>query len=248
MIINENKIIFIHIPKNAGTSVRKELVTFSRKCYYRLPKLHFSFLEIIKLLKNNNLSGENLINIKERLIKIKLDDYFKFCVIRNPYTRIWSLYNFIITKNKNKFICKLFSLNNTPTIEKFNDWINYCYSIFNSFKNELKEVIYDHDIWEKIKSKLNNDDKFICENIFKTQCSYIFVGKKMMIDRYFRMENLFDEWIFMEKIYGCKKLKIKNQNSKKLKNYNQNINFDVDIKNKIYEMQKNDFILLNYQK
>lgn len=102
IISDKNKFVFIHIPKNSGTAMTKEL----QKTY-----------ENTKLLKLCERDGINIGIDKMHLYydviyqfisKNVLDNYFKFCIIRNPYNKLYSAWNFIKKRhgynNVNDFI------------------------------------------------------------------------------------------------------------------------------------------------
>jgi hypothetical protein len=89
IIYDKKKIIFIHIPKNSGTAMTEEL----QKTY-----------KDTKLLMNCEKDGINIgidkmhlyYDVIDKFIsKNILDDYFKFCIIRNPYNKLYSSWNFI---------------------------------------------------------------------------------------------------------------------------------------------------------
>ena len=71
MIIDEHKTIFVHIPKNAGTSIK---TFFGNKEFYHKHKA-------IKEIKNENPEIYN--------------SYRKFTVVRNPYDRMVSWYFYL---------------------------------------------------------------------------------------------------------------------------------------------------------
>ena len=81
MIIDKEKLIFIHIPKNAGTSISS--------CFYcnriRQPRKHASIKEI-----------------KDEF-PVEYKTYKKFAVVRNPYDRIVS-YFFYLKKLNNYYV------------------------------------------------------------------------------------------------------------------------------------------------
>jgi len=102
IICDKNKFVFIHIPKNSGTAMTEEL----QKIYKNT-----------KLLKHCERDGKNIgIDkmhlyydvIYEFISKDILDNYFKFCIIRNPYNKVYSAWNFIKERygysNVNDFI------------------------------------------------------------------------------------------------------------------------------------------------
>ena len=95
MIIDEHKTIFVHIPKNAGTSIKNyfNVVSFSVVKYGI--KKHDTIYDIKKKVRDNR-----------RL-------YNKFAITRNPYDRMISWYSFL----------KLWNENNKKTTINFDKWI-----------------------------------------------------------------------------------------------------------------------------
>jgi len=101
MPINNNyTILFIHIPKCAGTSIEK---------FFDMQKLELLYLakDIYKInniaFSPQHLRGKDL---KEKYAKDIFDDYFKFSFVRNPYDRLVSEYFYqtkITTINKPHF-------------------------------------------------------------------------------------------------------------------------------------------------
>ena len=74
MIIEEHKAIFIHIPKNAGTSIE---TLFANKSFRIQPHKH-----------------ANIHEIKKKFPEI-YDSYRKFTIIRNPYDKMVSWYFYL---------------------------------------------------------------------------------------------------------------------------------------------------------
>ena len=77
MIIDEHKVIFVHIPKNAGTSIKKLLLEEkefkNRKSFWK----H----ETIYDIKKDNINAYN--------------NYKKFAIVRDPYSRMVSWYSYM---------------------------------------------------------------------------------------------------------------------------------------------------------
>ena len=77
MIIEDHKVIFIHIPKNAGTAVEK---------YFGVHNLDTLYSNNERALKHNTIY-----EIKSKFSK-KYKSYKKFAIVRNPYERMVSWY------------------------------------------------------------------------------------------------------------------------------------------------------------
>tara|TARA_R100000742_G_C4221744_1_gene45347 strand:- start:41 stop:577 length:537 start_codon:yes stop_codon:yes gene_type:complete len=74
MIIEQYKSIFIHIPKNAGTSIE---TLFANSSFRIQPRKH-----------------DNIYDIKKKFPKV-YDSYRKFTIIRNPYDKMVSWYFYL---------------------------------------------------------------------------------------------------------------------------------------------------------
>tara|TARA_B100001750_G_C15384369_1_gene534128 strand:+ start:169 stop:810 length:642 start_codon:yes stop_codon:yes gene_type:complete len=103
VISNKSKFIFFHLPKNAGTSVSDLLL--------RNENFYYSRICISKILKNftkkDNIffdsyekkllffrSHETLKYMESVLSPKIFNDYYKFAVVRNPFGRFVSRYNY----------------------------------------------------------------------------------------------------------------------------------------------------------
>ena len=74
MIIDRHKVIFIHIPKNAGTSIEEY---FGNESVRIQPNKHADIYEIKRKFKNS------------------YNNYRKFTIIRNPYDKMVSWYFYL---------------------------------------------------------------------------------------------------------------------------------------------------------
>ena len=110
-------VLFLHIPKNAGTSIRNCLSSESKFNYPFWMKNHLYLNILEKRCEYYNF----------------IPDY-KFCVVRNPYTRILSIYNHIIS-NQSIYIQKMsnkWGIHHTHKKDydnniklKFDEWLSY---------------------------------------------------------------------------------------------------------------------------
>tara|TARA_R100000458_G_C8118162_1_gene138144 strand:- start:38 stop:589 length:552 start_codon:yes stop_codon:yes gene_type:complete len=94
------KLIFTHIPKTAGTSIKEALLNDN----------NFSLLDSQK--------HESIHNIKKNNIKA-YNKYRKFTVVRNPYDKMISTYFFLQKNNINKHM----------DVRQFNEWIKDPYKL-----------------------------------------------------------------------------------------------------------------------
>ncbi len=111
VISKKNKLIFFHIPKNAGTSVSSALL--KNESYYYPWVITSKILRKFKKTDNfffDNLQKKiHLFSSHETVKKIEaeisaeiFDNFFKFAVVRNPYSRFVSRYNYLKLTNNLK--------------------------------------------------------------------------------------------------------------------------------------------------
>ena len=89
IICDKEKFIFIHIPKNSGTAMTESL----QKTYEDTKLLMFCERDGINIgIDKMHLYYEV---IEQFIPKNILNKYVKFCIIRNPYDKLYSSWNFI---------------------------------------------------------------------------------------------------------------------------------------------------------
>jgi hypothetical protein len=101
-ISHKYKVIFIHIPKTAGTSVENVLGVSTINDFYNRGKTN----DVLKVINTEPLSSKEYRDILQKspqhytLQEIKkiidpsvFSDYLKFSIVRNPYDRFVSEYN-----------------------------------------------------------------------------------------------------------------------------------------------------------
>lgn len=179
MISNNKKFIFVHIPKSGGTSVNSAL-----KEYCEFPP------ELSPGVRNNDLPSiaykkhTNIFDMKKEGIDI--DQYFKFCIIRNPWDRILSLYFHRI-----QLISRTIDLQE----KTFNSWIRRVFLDEKTKRYWVNQVDYisidgklvmDHMIrfenlqfeWTDICKKLNIQKELPHEYKTDHKQSHIYYNKK----------------------------------------------------------------------
>ena len=165
MIIDKEKLIFIHIPKNAGTSIKS---IFSENKNFHIPGG-----EIFKHKTINEIKKEHL---------DKYNEYKKFAIIRNPYDRMISFYayykNYRLTNNmlyKKGYVEK-------ANIKNFREWI--C--------NKKENVDINYSIKYHV-GKLNVLNTFIKEKLFKPQ--HTWVDKTVAILKFENLQKDFNDFL-----------------------------------------------------
>ena len=244
MLFENEKLIFIHIGKNAGSSIRKLL---------------------LKNFKAKALASTHA-GLKEyKAEKIELDRYFKFCTVRNPYDRMWSLYSFSAIKSLNKskpndgerkrkdwmFWKEFTDKNYQPSLGHYSKWIQYCLSIYEKYKkiygDKFDEMILNNNL-EGI--NLDYDTEF-CANVmhfFRTQSSFVTIDNKMRADLFLKVESINEDFKFIKSKFKIKGEPPKlNTTAEIYKNYKKT-SFSDTIKNGIYRVHKKDFENFKYNK
>ena len=147
----KNNILFIHIPKNAGTSISRSLNMYHN---------HYRYLYYTQILDENQLSS-----------------LYKFCVVRNPWDRIVSCYTYAkmlhsyyhspnkttlyeihpdyeLLKYKSFLECvKL--LRSNPEKFKHESWLNQKHWITDQHDNIVMDEIFMFENLEKLSYKFN---------------------------------------------------------------------------------------------
>ena len=94
---NSNKFMFYHIPKTAGTSLHTVLRKYAVGSHVNEPHL---------------TRVRSHVGVEPTWDKYKGSEYFSFAIVRNPYDRMFSLYNFlkrrrVIKETLEEFINKM---------------------------------------------------------------------------------------------------------------------------------------------
>lgn len=171
LIDHDKKIMFMHIPKNAGKSVEKML--FGDR---RILNPHKKCLEILKFIKAGEYS-----------------DYFKFAVVRNPFSRFISMFSYYIGGGNGMVADKI--------LGKYLEAVGLNQFIHNIpgdvYKEEIKMFVRDV---VKYNPDYSNHFNVLCngciwniEPMVIPQSSYTHSGGKLLLDKVIKLEELNEE-------------------------------------------------------
>lgn len=177
-ISHQKKFIFIHIPKCAGSSVEKFLMKNTELCLMKS-----GVMDTDEIVKNKfYITGEvhglerhlSALEIKSLIGSSTYDRYYKFTIVRNPYSRIVSFYEYVkglknpdtnklqvnlVLNSKNFYEFVINSLNEKKMTLFFNQYQYVC--------DKNKKLIIDDYIkfedldtqWRPLSKKLLNESK-----------------------------------------------------------------------------------------
>ena len=237
-INHKNKIIFIHIPKTAGTAVEAALnmhgllKDIGINPYFNQIKdynvlfgrglQHFTAHELVQLLSSmhfknysNNVKIKRVIDNLLKLLRIKTkqniwDTYYKFSIVRNPYDRLVSYFAWL-EMNQNK--------NESLSFKRFNYFLGETLNIDN--------ILNNRHLWPQYK--------------------FIYYKGKILVDRLIRYENIQDEFYTMMKDIKLPRINLKEKRMvSKHKEYSYY--YDVVSRNKVYKFYRLDFEIFGYSK
>ena len=194
--IISQKIIFIHIPKAAGTSIAS--IIYGKRIG------HFTYKEYKRFL-NKDIDKEFTI----------------FSVVRNPYSRLISAYNYAVQGGTNEG-----GINN-PKLYKT--------KAFRTFESFIKEWLVFQDL-NKV------------ELVFRPQ--YLFLNcedntRSLRVDKILKLEDINSINLYLSEITRDDVVLERKNSSEKRESYEDLGN---DLKVIIYKLYQDDFELLNYQK
>ena len=225
--ISDPKILFIHIPKNGGTSLQTAFKEVFKKKYHHKQIRNLG----VKRRYSMNAHQSGILTMKEIPLRY-WNEYYRFSIVRNPWDRLVSIWRFIMIDDrvfKDAYGLK----NNISAFEKmFND----------ENKKTFKEWVlsYDHPCFFK-----GADLKCNRRPITKVQQSdWIIKDGKSIVDKTFRLENLDKLVSEFRKRFGAD-LKIPRMNTTKRGSYHEY--YDSELADIVAEWYKDDIRIWGYE-
>jgi hypothetical protein len=169
LISHPKKFIFIHIYKNAGTSIHNALLPYAYPKLYKWPNRIFKRLGIHRFDPVPCASHATALSIRSSIGSRLFDSYYKFAVVRNPWDWQLSLYTYAI-KDRYHHHHKL-----TVKLGSFDDYLKWrlnedLHTQSSFVCNELGKVIVDRILrFETIEE----DFSLLCKHLgINTQLSH----------------------------------------------------------------------------
>lgn len=228
-ISHKKKIIFIHIPKCAGSSLLENFYSknklgmhnfgcdnvFIKLLYFKYELTNdiihkLSFLDYYNSIDKQHLIAHLPLNLyvkKGFITKKQLSKYYSFTIIRNPYNRFLSMYKFLYH-----------ALNLSPK----------------NFALYVENIFYTKDFRYQF---FQPQYKFICDNKDEN---------KIIVDKIIRFENLDKEYIKIIEKYKLNQLNHLNKSDNIITF--DDFYSDKFIKKIVYKLYKKDFEIFNYKK
>lgn len=206
MISDKYKCIHIHIPKCAGSSIDCALNN----------KDGNGFVKRKKMWRQHVTANETK---KHYASEKQWNEYFKFTIVRNPFERLVSSYNFVCSKaqpsdSRDLLLFKHFVFRTGPFKKKLNPNLTH----------------YRGNRYHQIKPSVE----------------YIYENNNLLVDYVGRFENLENEWDFIcEKLGTNIKLPHRNKNNRKDKHYRDYYNDET--KDFVSQTYKKDLEIFGYE-
>lgn len=202
------RLVFFHLPKCAGVSVRRA-IGIDKKSH------NFPF---------TNVSTALAIDVRAQTDDTIYNDYHKFSIVRNPYERMVSLYNF---RKQGNDLYDYVNLTASPVGPdgrewSFNEWIlsPEMKGTDRYGQDRMLSMSYFNACWYFKESQRG----YLGRNYLRTHLEFLnqvdvlsnpFTGGRLMTDTILRQENLEEEWNEMFKKLGYEAPSIKKHNTSK---------------------------------
>lgn len=160
---------FIHIKKNAGTTVSKFLKRNGVKLLHGDDK---------DILLNHHASAHSYVD----------EDSFKICIVRNPYERTVSFYNWIKRLPAYDYSFEEYIKNKETTGRAFNSWKTQCEYMYDDDKLLIDKIFRFETLEADLKSYFGITKKFphLNRSTFDSYESYYTPKLKEMVYERFK--------------------------------------------------------------
>lgn len=210
--------IFIHIPKTAGTSIEQVLIDYGLD-YIRFNADRNKWWGNLKTDKGTYELDHSTFAYLEKNCKNYNPQFFKFCVVRNPYSRLVS-----------EFLhCKKIGSRFVKNLGNFKSFVYFIRDNFDYILN-------------------NEEEKHEVISHYLPQNKFIYVNGDCKMDLVIKFEKINEDWQILCKKLNINRKLIKSNKYSYGKTYNYNDYYDDELRNIVYNLYKDDFELFHYSK
>jgi hypothetical protein len=208
---NINELIFIHVAKAAGTSIWKNLG-----------------------MTKDDRGIFTILQLKDMIDTDKFNSYKKFTVVRNPWDRIVSLYEYRKKEGHEKYIYG----DNDYT---FKEWLMN--PNIKGLENE--QILFTPDFYKNHFEKLGMDWYRIHKHWLPQLNMISSKDDEILVDIILEFENLENDWNELSMFIGKKLKPLEKHNITKKKNYRDY--YDEETKDYISKLYVKDIEAFNYE-
>ena len=185
LLSDDHKFVFVHIPKNAGTSIQSTLGKIYPGGIIGYEDDEIFFHSTIRQIYSKFGSS--------------IDNYFKFAVVRNPWDRMWSFYRFSLSRWPEALIGYDFKkfLLEYPSIMEKSHLPNEKF-LRTQERPQLDWITIDGEIAVDFIAKYENiqfDFKYICEKLKCINTNLEWIRKVTGVNYRFAYDNETIEFI-----------------------------------------------------
>lgn len=161
LISRKYRFIFIHVYKNAGSSITRALKPFAQSKWQKRAHSFFKVFGVSHFDASPYPSHISAAELKSKMKRKYFDTYFKFGIVRNPWDWQVSLYTYVLNKKRHPL---------HDTVKSFNSFDEYLEWRYTKPVTYQKNFLFSEENEQLVDfigkfEKLSDDFNKICSRI-----------------------------------------------------------------------------------